>query len=403
MARLPDGDPAPRDGALAAPALATLPGRPFGVYVHVPFCASRCGYCDFNTYVPGEDGGAVSGYADALTAELALARRVLGEDAPPAQTVFFGGGTPTLLPAADLARILAAVREHLGIAPGAEITTEANPESVDPASLSQLREAGFTRISLGMQSAVPSVLAALDRRHTPGRAVEAAHEARAAGFEQISVDLIYGAPGETAADWDASLAAAIAARPTHVSTYSLVVEPGTLLAAQVRRGEVERPGEDVVVDRFEAADRALAAAGLHWYETCSWAVDEAAHCRHNLGYWSGGNWWGAGPGAHSHVGGVRWWNVLHPRSWAARVHAGDSPAAGRETPGDDAVRLERVMLGLRLASGVALDDLTDAGRRAARRHLDDGLIEPGPHAAGRAVLTRRGRLLADPVTLALAG
>ncbi|MGK2938195.1 MAG: radical SAM family heme chaperone HemW [Solirubrobacteraceae bacterium] len=398
MARLPDGDPAPRDGALPAAALARLRDRAFGVYVHVPFCASRCGYCDFNTYVPGEDGSAVSGYVDAVIAELALARRVLGEDAPPAQTVFFGGGTPTLLPPADLARILAAIPR----APGAEVTTEANPESVDPSSLVQLREAGFTRISLGMQSAVPSVLATLNRQHSPGRAVEAAHEARAAGFEQVSIDLIYGAPGETAAEWETSLAAAVAANPTHVSTYSLVVEPGTLLAGQVRRGEVQVPGEDVVVDRFESAGRALAAAGLHWYETCSWAVDAHAHCRHNLGYWTGGNWWGAGPGAHSHVGGVRWWNALHPRTWAAHVQAGDSPAAGRETPDDHAVRLERVMLGLRLAAGVPLDDLTFAGREAARRHVDGGLIEPEHHAAGRVVLSRTGRLLADPVTLALA-
>ncbi|UUY05193.1 radical SAM protein [Svornostia abyssi] len=305
---------------------------------------------------------------------------------------------PTLLPPADLERILDAIPRR----PDAEVTIEANPESVDPSSLAKLRDAGFTRISLGMQSAVPSVLATLNRQHSPGRAVEAAHEARAAGFDQISMDLIYGAPGETAEDWEASLAAAISANPTHVSTYSLVVEPGTLLAKQVRRGEVRMPGEDVVVDRFETADRTLAAAGLHWYETCSWAVDEDAHCRHNLGYWSGGNWWGAGPGAHSHVGGVRWWNALHPRTWAAHVQG--RRVTGRRTgdPDDDAARLERVMLGLRLAAGVPLDDLSDAGREAARRHVDDGLIERDHHAAGRVVLTRTGRLLADPVTLALA-
>lgn len=403
MARLPEGDPAPPDGALPPGALAGLHGPPLGVYIHVPFCASRCGYCDFNTYVPGEGGAeAVAGYADALIAELRLARRVLGNDAPAATTVFFGGGTPTLLPPTELARILAAVRDDLGIEGGAEITTEANPESVGPAELTALREAGFTRISLGMQSAVPSVLATLNRQHSPGRAAQAAAEARAAGFHQVSLDLIYGTPGETAADWETSLHAATAARPTHISTYSLVVEPGTLLAAQVRRGEAQVPGEEVIVERFEAADRVLAAAGYDWYETCSWAVDEDAHCRHNLGYWSGGNWWGAGPGAHSHIGGVRWWNALHPRTWAAHVQAGDSPAAGRETPDDDAVRLERVMLGLRLAAGVPLGDLTDAGREAARRHVDDGLIEPGHHAAGRVVLTRTGRLLADPVTLALA-
>ncbi|MBJ7470565.1 MAG: coproporphyrinogen III oxidase [Solirubrobacteraceae bacterium] len=404
MARLPDGDPAPPDGALPASALGALAGAPFGVYVHVPFCATRCGYCDFNTYVPGEDGAAAAAsYADALIAELAFARRVLGDDVPPARTVFFGGGTPTLLPPAELARLLGAVREQFGIEPGAEITTEANPESVDPRSLAALREAGFTRISLGMQSAVPSVLKTLDRVHTPGRAIEAAHEARAAGFEQVSVDLIYGTPGETAADWEASLAAAIEAKPDHVSTYSLVVEPGTLMAAQVRRGELTVPGEDVIVDRFETADRVLSAAGLHWYETCSFATNEAAYCQHNLGYWRGGNWWGAGPGAHSHVGGVRWWNALHPRTWAGKVTAGQSPAAGRELPDAEAILLEQVMLGLRLAEGVELALLSEDGRAAADRHLAGGLLDPAAFETGRAALTLRGRLLADPVTLDLAG
>lgn len=402
MARLPAGDPAPPDGRLPARARSTLGTRPFGVYVHVPFCASRCGYCDFNTYVPGEQGSEMAGYVDALLAELQLAGRVLGDDRPPAATVYLGGGTPTLLPPAQLARVLDGVRTHLGVAEGAEITVEANPSSVDATALAQLREAGFTRISLGMQSAVPSVLAALRREHSPGRAIEAAHDARAAGFDQISVDLIYGAPGETTDDWRASLDAALTARPTHVSTYALVVEPGTLLAAQVRRGEVRMPGEDVVVDRFETADEVLTRAGLHWYETCSWAVDEAAHSRHNLGYWTGADWWGAGPGAHSHVGGVRWWNHLHPRTWASRLADGGSPAAGREVPGADALRLERVMLGLRLATGVPLAELGAAGRAAAERHVADGLLEDAAHAAGRAVLTRRGRLLADPVTLALA-
>ncbi|MDO9353812.1 MAG: radical SAM family heme chaperone HemW, partial [Solirubrobacteraceae bacterium] len=327
MARLPDGDPAPADGALPASATTRLQGAPFGVYIHVPFCATRCGYCDFNTYVAGESGSATAGYVDAVLRELTLAQGVLGDDRPLASTLFFGGGTPTLLPADELVRLLEGVRSIIGLASDAEVTTEANPESVDPRSLATLREAGFTRLSLGMQSAVPSVLATLDRVHSPGRAVAAAREAREAGFEQVSVDLIYGTPGETAADWETSLRAAIEAEPNHVSTYSLIVEPGTKLAAQVRRGKLEVPGEDVIVDRFETAERVLADAGMHWYETCSWAVDAASYCQHNLGYWRGGNWWGAGPGAHSHVGGVRWWNVLHPKAWTERLVAGTSPAA----------------------------------------------------------------------------
>ncbi|MDA0179690.1 radical SAM family heme chaperone HemW [Solirubrobacter phytolaccae] len=403
MARLPAGDPAPADGELPDSALAGVGTRPFGFYVHVPFCASRCGYCDFNTYVPGEQGAEqASGYVSAVLAEIDLAAKVLGEARPRVSTVFFGGGTPSLLAAEELIRILRRIEERFGLEPGAEVTTEANPESVGPAKLTALREAGFTRLSLGMQSAVPRVLATLERAHSPGRPQQAVVEARAAGFEQVSLDLIYGTPGETAEDWRTSLDAALSAEPDHLSTYSLIVEPGTRLAAQVRRGELVTPGEAVIVDRFETAERVLAEAGMHWYETCSWATSEAAWCRHNLGYWGGDDWWGAGPGAHSHVGGVRWWNVLHPKAWSERLQAGTSPAAARELPGSEEVRLERVMLGLRLRSGVALDQLTRQGRTAATRHLAEGLLEPDDHAAGRAVLTLRGRLLADPVTIDLA-
>jgi oxygen-independent coproporphyrinogen-3 oxidase len=402
VARLPEGDPAPRDGALSAEALAGLGGPRFGVYVHVPYCASRCGYCDFNTYVAGEDGAQSSGYVQAAIAELELARSVLGERTPAVDTVFFGGGTPTLLPPEDLMAILGAVDERFGLKAGAEVTTEANPESVDPTSLERLRAAGFTRISLGMQSAVPSVLATLDRVHTPGRPEAAVREARAAGFDQVSLDLIYGAPGETAEDWRASLDAALSAEPDHISTYSLIVEPGTRMAAQVARGELTPAPEDAVVDRFETAERVLGAAGMHWYETCSWATGPEAYCRHNLGYWSGGDWWGVGPGAHSHVGGTRWWNVLHPRAWMDRLEAGESPAAARETPDEEERRLEAVMLGLRLREGVALDALTDDGRAAAERQLEEGMLEPDDHALGRAVLSLRGRLMADPVTIELA-
>src|SRR4051794_27756456 len=402
MARLPDGDPAPDDGALPPAALRGLGERPFGVYVHVPFCATRCGYCDFNTYVPGE--ASTAGYPEAVARELALARRVLGERTPPAQTVFVGGGTPTLLPPADLARVLDAIREHVGLAAGAEVTTEANPESVDPAALAALREAGFTRISLGMQSAAPHVLETLERRHTPGRAVAAAREARAAGFEHVSLDLIYGTPGERPEDWQASLEAALEAEPDHVSAYSLIVEPGTRLAARVRRGELPMPDDDVLAERYETTERVLGAAGLAWYEVSNWARTDGDRCHHNLGYWAGGDWWGVGPGAHSHVGGGRGWDVLHPSRWMAALAEGRSPAAGREQPDADAARLEHVMLAVRLKEGLALDALDGNAGTAATRLADDGLLEPRPLAQdGRAVLTLRGRLLADRVTLALAG
>ncbi|WP_138733108.1 radical SAM family heme chaperone HemW [Modestobacter excelsi] len=384
---------------LPASARDGLRTTPFGLYVHVPFCATRCGYCDFNTYTSDELGPGAnrSEYAGTAIAELRLAADVLGPDRPEVQTVFVGGGTPTLLPAHDLVAVLDAVRELFPVAPDVEVTTEANPESVTPESLAVLRAGGFTRISLGMQSAAEHVLAVLDRRHTPGRAVQAAHETRAAGFEHVNLDLIYGAPGETDADWQASIEAVLAAPVDHVSAYALIVEHGTRLARRVARGELPMPDDDVLADRYEQADRAFGGAGLGWYEVSNWARDRAARCRHNELYWANANWWGIGPGAHSHVGGLRWWNVKHPAAYADRLAAGAHPAADTEllTPADQA--LERVMLGLRLRDGLPLDALSDAGRARAAESVVRGLLEAGPHAAGRAVLTDRGRLLADAV------
>ncbi len=398
-ATLPEGDVAPRDGCLPYEAGDRLGSRPFSMYVHVPYCATRCGYCDFNTYTAPELGGGASqaAYADTAVAEVRLARRVLGDVDLPVRTVFVGGGTPTLLPPADLARILQAVRDQFGLAADAEVTTEANPESVDAAALGALRVAGFTRVSFGMQSARPHVLEVLDRRHMPGRPEEAVADARAAGFEHVSLDLIYGAPGESDADWAASLDAAVAAGPDHVSAYALIVEEGTRLATRVRRGELPAPDDDVLADRYLQAEDALVAAGYDWYEVSNWAASPAARCRHNLAYWRSDDWWGVGPGAHSHVGGVRWWNVKHPAAYAARLAADESPAAAREHIGPENTRVERILLGLRLADGHPLRDLRPAGADAARRAVDDGLLDPGAYEAGRAVLTRRGRLLADAV------
>ena len=363
----------------------------FGVYVHVPFCAARCGYCDFNTYVPdGSDQPYV--FVGAALGELHQARAALG--ARPASTVFFGGGTPTLLGAEALLRLLAGVRETFGLAPDAEVTTEANPESVDMTLLRALRRGGFTRVSLGMQSAVPHVLRALDRVHTPGRAVAAAAQARHAGFEHVSLDLIYGTPGETDADWDRSLDAALSAQPDHVSTYALTVERGTALAAAIRRGSQRAPDEGDQARRFARADERLRAAGFDWYELSSWARSDAARCRHNLGYWRSDDWWGIGPGAHSHVAGVRWWNVLRPSAYARRVHEGRSPAAGREVLTAEQRALEAVMLGLRLRGGLAVATLSGAGLRAARAQADRGRVVL---AGERVELTREGRLFADAV------
>jgi putative oxygen-independent coproporphyrinogen III oxidase len=401
---LPDGDAAPPGGTLPESALRGLGRRPFGVYVHVPFCATRCGYCDFNTYTAAElatSPASPRSWLDGVRRELALAARVLG-DPPPADTVFVGGGTPSLLGADGLAEVLDAVRDGVGLTPDAEVTTESNPESTSPAFFAGIREAGFTRVSLGMQSAAPHVLAVLDRTHTPGRAAAAAREAGAAGFEHVNLDLIYGTPGERAEDLAASLDAVLEAGADHVSAYSLIVEEGTALARRVSRGELPAPDEDVLAQRYEQVDAALSAAGLHWYEVSNWAAGPDAWCRHNLGYWRGADWWGVGPGAHSHVGGVRWWNVKHPARYSELLAVDRSPAAAREVLSAEERHLERVMLELRLVDGLVVDALDPEARREARRAADEGLLDPAALEGvngrfGRCVLTPRGRLLADAV------
>ena len=402
---LPDGDPAPSDGRLPQTSLETLGHHPFGLYLHVPFCSVRCGYCDFNTYTLtelGVDGASVATFADAALRELELARDVLGS-APPVDTVFVGGGTPTMLAATDLARMLAGIRDGFGLAPDAEVTTEANPDSVTPAGLEVLAEAGFTRVSLGMQSAVPHVLRTLERTHDPANVERAVQAARAAGL-QVSLDLIYGTPGESLDDWRTSLAAATSLEPDHVSAYALVVEEGTKLAAQVRRGQVPAPEDDDEAAKYEVADEHLASAGYGWYEVSNWAARDDARCRHNEGYWADGNWWGIGPGAHSHVGGVRWWNVKHPNAYASRVGEGLSPAHGRENLTDEQRYDERVLLGVRLVDGLPTGDLRDEGRVAVAGLIADGLVDAtAALRRQRVVLTRQGRLLTDTVVRRLLG
>ncbi|MFF2621067.1 radical SAM family heme chaperone HemW [Oerskovia jenensis] len=453
---LPDGIPVPDDGALpawvgAGPGGAGSDdhaGRDFGVYLHVPFCTVRCGYCDFNTYTASELGGGASqaSYADTALREIDLAARVMdraGLASRPVSTVFVGGGTPTLLPAGDLGRMLAGVRDAWGLAPGAEVTTEANPDSVTPESLAELAAGGFTRVSFGMQSAVPRVLATLERTHDPRRIPDVVRWARDAGLA-VSLDLIYGTPGESLDDWRTSLEAALATGVDHVSAYALVVEQGTKMAAQVRRGDISLPSEDDQAEKYELADELLTAAGLEWYEVSNWArrspegegPDPAYACRHNLAYWRGEDWWGIGPGAHSYIGGasnrtdysadvevpsgdlqdvsddsaddsaqpapggregVRWWNVKHPRRYAALLEAGTSPAAGRELLTVAEAHLERVMLGVRLREGLDLSVLTEVGRRNVAGMVAAGLLDGKAAIRGRGVLTLRGRLLADTV------
>lgn len=407
---LPIADPAPADGLItpwAAAGSAAGPGDapaavdvPFGVYVHVPFCRVRCGYCDFNTYTASELRGVRrDDYAGHAVREIEWAATVLdrsGVPRRPVSTVFFGGGTPTMLPASDLAMILRAIDDTWGILPGAEVTTEANPDSVDAASLETLRAGGFNRISYGMQSAVPHVLETLDRTHDPLRVPVVVDLAKQQGLD-VSLDLIYSTPGESLADWRTSLDAAIACEPDHVSAYSLIVEDGTAMGRMVARGELPAPDDDLAADMYELADQVLRDAGYSWYEVSNWARGDAHASRHNLSYWKGHDWWGVGPGAHSAVAGTRWWNVKHPAAYANRVLSGESPAAGRETIDDETRYVERLLLAARVRGELATSEIRQEARGRVAGLIARGLVDGSAAVRGRIDLTLQGRLLADAV------
>ena len=401
---LPDGEPVPPDGSLPDQAYAGSAGRTLSFYLHVPFCATRCGYCDFNTYTAAELGqaGSLESWYEAALREIDLSAKILGTQRR-VSTVFVGGGTPSLAGAEVLAGLLTAVEQRFGLAPDAEVTTEANPESTDRPLLDRLRSAGYTRLSLGMQSTSPGVLAVLDRRHTSGRAQQVVEWALRAGFEHVNLDLIYGAPGERPAEFAASLAAAVATGADHVSAYSLIIEPGTRMAQRVRRGELAPTPDDELADRYLLADDMLTGAGYHWYEVSNWARTAGAECRHNLAYWRSQDWWGIGPGAHSHVGGVRWWNVKHPHRYAALLADGRSPGQAREVLDPATRHTERVLLELRLADGAPAELLAGTDPVEIETCIEEGALDATAWASGRAVLTRRGRLLADGIALRLLG
>ncbi len=468
--------------------------RTLCAYVHVPYCLRRCGYCDFNTYSNLSLGPGVGGYAAALLQEVGLyapdcsgaetacrdgghkgggheggaghvgagGAGAVSQGGRALTSVFFGGGTPTVLPAADLVRILRGLRQTFGLVPGAEITTEANPDTVTPQYLKALATGGFTRVSFGMQSAIPAVLATLDRTHQQKHLVAGVRAARAQGLE-VSVDLIYGTPGESLADWRASLDAALELGVEHVSCYALVIEPGTALGRALAQGEIPPVDPDDQADKYELADETLSAAGLEWYEISNWARP-CHECRHNLAYWKNQDWYGFGPGAHSHLDSTRFWNLRHPAKWMQSLRAGHRPVDGQEIITGESARLEKLLLNLRLRQGLDLGEyarefgvdaaalLREAHELAGEGLLDGALLPDGdslsdcelmqkggslpvgqplqvdglpqgdglPHqggllhqdgsapdalnsGAGRAVLTRRGRLLADTVIQRLAG
>ena len=408
----------------------------FEVYIHVPFCLRRCGYCDFNTYTAVDlgDGASRGNYAAMTIREMRLVRdwqERHGIAEPPASTVFFGGGTPTILPADDLIAILNAIRELWGVEDGAEITTEANPDTVDAATIRALADGGFTRVSFGMQSAVPHVLRTLDRTHTPANVEAGVRAAGAAGLRS-SVDLIYGAPGEGLEDWRTSVRTAIDLGVNHISAYALTVEPTTKMGRQIAAGVLPKPDDDDEAAKYEIADELFSAAGLQWYEISNWARP-GYESRHNLGYWRNVDWAGIGPGAHSHYnrvepvscrsesersarphgsspqdcdaqGAIRSWDLAHPRLWSERVNAGQVPWAGSESITPMEALEETIMLGLRLREGMdltALKTSLDVGG-AASSDIDAGVAELEREGlverrGSRLIPTLRGRLLNDAV------
>ncbi|MFZ9105686.1 MAG: radical SAM family heme chaperone HemW [Pontimonas sp.] len=405
MASLPDGDPAPPDGLLPASARDNA-GADFGVYVHIPFCRVRCGYCDFNTYTATDmPGVAQAEYGSIAEKEIVFAQHVLdtsGLPARPVNTLFFGGGTPTLLPPGHLASLIRRIRETWGIAPGAEITVEANPDTVDEDSLRELRDAGVTRMSFGVQSFVPRVLSLLDRTHNPEAVPQVVDAARRVGLS-VSIDLIYGSPGETEDEWARTLRDAIALEPDHISAYSLIVEPGTALARRVERGELAGIDEDTQATFYEMADEAFSAAGYEWYEVSNWSRGVEHRSRHNLSYWTNTDWWGVGPGAHSHVGGVRWWNVKHPKAYADRLEQGLSPALAREILSGEEKYTEMVMLRLRIRDGLPISSLHPGHQEAVAWAIAGEFVDAHAALGGTLVLTRKGRLVADGVARQLLG
>ena len=395
---LPEGQLPPVDGSLPKSVVPGANERDFGLYIHVPFCAARCGYCDFNTYTASElDGVSQQTYPQMAARELELAHEVMtrvGLPPRPLSTVFFGGGTPTLLGPKPLVMLLDRARQLWGVEPGAEITVEANPDSVGADDLAALAGGGVTRVSFGVQSANLEVLATLDRTHDPKLVPQVVADARAAGL-QVSLDLIYGAPGETLEQWEQTLAYAVSLAPDHLSAYSLIVEPGTKLAARMKRGELAPIDEDLHADMYVLADQTLMAAGYRWYEISNWARSLDHHSRHNEAYWKSHDWWGIGPGAHSHIGGLRWWNVKHPSAYATRMEQGFSPAHARETLTPEQHHMERILLGLRMNSGIPTAWVGPEAPPLLAQWVSRGLLDGQALLSGRIVLTQSGRLVAD--------
>jgi putative oxygen-independent coproporphyrinogen III oxidase len=367
-----------------------IAAEPVGIYVHVPFCLTRCGYCDFNAYA-GLDHLA-SRYVAALLQEAELAAPAW--EGTVMTSVFLGGGTPTTLEVADLKALVARVRSAYSVAADAEITLEANPDTVDEAKLTGLLEAGYGRLSMGAQSFDRSVLVALERVHQPEAVRRAFWAARSAGYENVNLDLIYGAAGEDVASWERTLEEAIALAPEHVSAYALTIEPATSLGRLVERGAVPAPDPDVQAEMFETACRMLADAGYGHYEVSNWAKP-GYECRHNLGYWERRPYVGLGAGAHGYRDGRRWWNVRPPEEYLRLVEAGELPVGGSEVLEPTDAYLEEVFLRLRILQGIPASWVDD-GREEP--YVESGLLVRDD---GHLVPTERGMLLLNELVLGL--
>jgi len=359
----------------------------------------RCGYCDFNTYTPAElqgpDLAAVSAnYIDAVIQEIEMASSSVGNAEVP--TIFFGGGTPSLMPSADLARVISAIREKFELANDAEITIEVNPDSVSEQFLAHMREAGANRISMGMQSAAPHVLETLDRTHKPVNVARAVEQARKNGYEHVSVDLIYGTPGESFADWKTSVESALALPIDHISAYALIVERGTKLAAQVARGELVMPSDDETAEKYLYADESFEAAGFTWYELSNWSKP-GGECRHNIAYWDGSFWWGAGPGAHSYFGSERWWNIKHPKSYQERIAKNESPIQEKENLTPENKADEFILLQIRRREGILHSQMSSSQISLAEKFVSSGDLDRESWAQNKLVLSKNGRLIADRI------
>jgi len=370
-------------------------------YIHIPYCVKRCGYCDFNTYTPSElkitEGLAQisNSYIDLLLMEIKAAKSQVSQSAN-VPSIFFGGGTPSLMQPDDIGRVISTIKSEFTLQSDAEITMECNPDTVTKESLAAFRAVGVNRVSFGMQSAVKHVLATLDRTHNPENLLQATTWAKEVGFSEISVDLIYGTPGESLSDWQTSIDAALTLPITHISAYALIIEEGTKLAAQIKRGEVAQVDDDLTAEKYLVADKAFTAAGFEWYELSNWAKSGSLS-KHNLAYWSGDNWWGAGPGAHSHLNGKRFWNVKHPNLYKERVLANQSPVADSEALDELQIESERLMLSLRLPSGLDKQSLNELQLAELSSYVESGHLDQANWNQGRATLTLNGRLIADRI------